>query len=228
MKTLLTSLTAILIAIILSENVYSQGSFFIHAGPSFPLSDFGDVDWNDDGGGDAGGASVGLNLGCKYIYELNNKGLGLFLGADFNLNGLKSSEKDQIKGEGEINDNIDIKYYKYINVPIIGGLNYTFKANEQVALFVDLGIGADFFKVTNMTMESANEEWEIKFHLSSRLAYKFGGGLLIQDKYIIGLNYNVLGKHDAKAEIEYNGDTLDPEDFEKKVDILTLTFGIKF
>ena len=226
MKKLMISLTVIVIAIFLSGNLYSQSSFSIHAGPSFPLSDFGDDDLDDD---DAGGAGVGLNLGGKYIYKLNEKGLGLFIGADFNLNGLKSSVKDDIEDEfDDTGVDVDITYYKYINVPITAGLNYTFKANEQVSLFADLGIGADFFKVTNMTMEADNEEIEFNFDLSTQLAYKLGGGLLIQDKYIIGLHYNGLGKHNVKGEVKYDGDTADLDDLELKVDVLTLTFGIKF
>lgn len=223
MKKLMISSTVIVFAIFLSGNLYSQSSFSIHAGPAFPQSDFGDDDIYDD---DAGGAGVGFNLGGKYIYKLNEKGLGLFFGADFSLNGLKSSVKDDI--EEEVGTDVDIKYYKFINVPIIAGLNYNFKANEQVSLFADLGIGADFFKVTNMTLEAENEKLEYNFDLSTQLAYKFGGGLLIQDKYIIGLHYNGLGKHNVKGEMKYDGDTEDLNDFELKVDVLTLTFGIKF
>ena len=226
MKQLVISLTTIVIAIFLSGSVYSQSSFSIHAGPSFPLSDFGDDDWDDP---DAGGAGVGLNLGGKYLYKLNDKGLGLYIGADFFYNGLKSSVKEDIEDEFEgLGTNIDITYQKYINVPITAGINYAFKANEQVSLFADLGIGADFLKVTNMTLEIDNEEVEMNYDLSTQLAYKFGGGLLLQDKYIIGLHYNGLGKHNVKGEITYDGDTTDLDDMELKVDLLSLTFGIKF
>jgi hypothetical protein len=225
MKELTISLTAIVIAIFLSGTVYSQSSFSIHAGPSFPLSDFGDDDSDDP---DAGGAGVGLNLGGKYLYKLNDKGLGLYIGADFNYNGLKSSIKEDIESVYEgMEADIDITYQKYINVPITAGINYTFKANEQVSLFADLGIGADFLKVTNMTIEIDNEEIEANYDLSTQLAYIFGGGLLLQEKYIIGLHYNGLGKHNVKGEIDFEGDTEDA-DSELKVDVLSLTVGIKF
>lgn len=224
MKKLIVSLTAIVITIFLAGNVYSQGGFSVHAGPAFPLSDFGDDDlFNDD---DAGGAGVGINLGGKYIYKLNDKGLGLYLDVDFILNGLKSSVKDDI--EDDMGSGMDITYMKYINVPITAGLHYAFNANEKFALFADLGIGADFLKVTKMTLEEDNEELAINYDLSTQLAYKFGVGLLISDKYLIGLHYNGLGKHDMEGEIEYDGETEDLDDFELKVDILTLTFGIAF
>lgn len=226
MKKVAISLTAILIAFLLSGSIYAQSSFSIHAGPSFPLSDFGDDDLYDD---DAGGAGVGINLGGKFLYKLNDNGLGLYLGADFIFNGLKSSVKDDIEDEfAEMGANIDIIYYKYINVPVTAGINYTYKANEQVSLFADLGIGVDFLKVTDMTLEENNEELEIMFDSSPQLAYIFGGGVLIQDKYVIGLHYNGLGKHDVMGVIQYDGEIEDLDKSELKVDILTLTIGIKF
>lgn len=222
MKKIVISLTAILIAIFLSGNIYSQSSFSIHAGPAFPLSDFGDDDIYDD---DSGLAGVGLSLGGKLLHQLNDKGIGLYLGADFNYNGLKSDAKDDI--EDEFGSDVDIKFYKFINVPVTAGLNFSYKANDQISLFGDLGIGADFLKVTNWTLEADNEELEISYKLSTQLAYKIGGGLLIDDKFIIGLHYNGLGEHKLKGEMEYDGDTEDLDDVKLKVSLLTLTLGIK-
>jgi opacity protein-like surface antigen len=226
MKKVMISLTALLIALFLTGNLYSQSNFSLHVGPSFPLSDFGDDDMDDD---DTGGAGVGISLGGKYTYKLNDNGLGLYLGADFNYNGLKSSVKDDIEDEfDDMGVDVDITYIKYVNIPITAGLNYTFKANDQVSLFGDLGIGADFFKVTNMTFEANNEEMEVNYKLSTQLAYKIGGGLMIKDKYIIGIHYNGLGEHDLKGEMKYDGDTEDLDDSKLKVSLLTFTFGIKF
>jgi len=111
--------SALAIVIMLSGNAYSQNSFSLHAGPSFPLADFGDDDLNDE---DAGCAGVGLSLGGNYVFQLNDKGLGLYLGADFDINGLKSSVKDDI--EDNLASGVDIEFYKFINVPVIAGLNY--------------------------------------------------------------------------------------------------------
>ncbi|MBK7797933.1 MAG: outer membrane beta-barrel protein [Saprospiraceae bacterium] len=226
MKKLLITLTAIVIAIFFFGKVYSQNSFSVHAGPSFPLSEFGDGDIDDD---DSGGAGVGLSLGGKYLYQLNDKGLGLYLGADFNYNGLKSDVKDDIKDDfkDQFISDVDIKFRKYINVPVTAGLNYSFKGNDKISLFVNIGIGADILKLTNMTVELDNEEVEFSYKLSTQIAYKIGGGLLINDKFIIGMHYNGLGEHNLKGEIEYNGDSQDLDDAKLKVSLLTLTFGIK-
>jgi len=227
MKKTVTHFVAILIAIFLSGNAFSQNSFSIHAGPAFPLADFGEDDVSDE---DAAGAAVGFNLGGKYLYSLNDKGLGLYLDAGFIFNGLKKSVKDDLEDalSDFIGADVDIAPYKYINIPITAGLNYTFKANEKMSLFGDLGIGFDFLKVTRMNIEVDGEEMEANYDLSTHLAFKLGGGLLIQDKYIVGLHYNGLGNHNVKGEMKYDGVTEDLEGSDLKVDILTLTFGIKF
>jgi hypothetical protein len=195
----------------------AQGYFQLHVGPSFPLSDFADDNMDND---HSGGAGIGFNLGGKYLYQINTNGLGLFIGADFNYNGLKSSVKDDLENSFGSSGNIDIKYYKYINVPLLAGLNYTVYANEQIA-------GPDFLKMTNMTVEADNEKVELNFKLSTQLGYKIGGGLLINDKYVVGLDYLGLGGHSIKGEMQYNGDTQDLDNLKQKVSLLTLTFGIK-
>src|SRR5690349_15323623 len=124
MKKSVTLSTAILIALFLSVNAYSQSSFSLHAGPAFPVGDFGDDDVNDE---DSGGAGIGINLGGKYLYSLNDKGLGLYVDVGFNFNALKKSVKDDTKEalDDYIGMDADIKFYKYINVPLTAGLSYS-------------------------------------------------------------------------------------------------------
>ena len=92
MKQKLMSLITFCILVSLNSN--AQGTFSIHAGPSFPLADFGDDDIYDD---DSGLAAVGITLGGNYLYKLNNKGLGLNIGLNFKFNGLKSRAKDDVE-----------------------------------------------------------------------------------------------------------------------------------
>ena len=95
--------------------------------------------------------------------------------------------KDDIKsvfGQG-----VDVTFYKYMNIPLTAGLHYTYKANSQVSLFGELGVGADFLKVTNMTAEANGQKVEMVFDLSTQFAYTVGGGLQFNDKYLLGLHY---------------------------------------
>lgn len=204
------------------EKTYSQGgSVSIHVGPSFPLSDFADEE--------EGGAGLGFTLGGKYTYTLNDKGLGLYMGVDLSYNPLKKSVREDI--DDALNQSgVSIEtYYKYINIPVTAGLNYTYKANDKISLFTDLGLGANFLKPTSMTLEAAGEKVDFNFKLSTQLAYKIGGGLLINDKYIVGLYYDGVGEHRVKSEVEFgDGSTEEQEDLKLKVSMLRLTIGIKF
>lgn len=226
MKRVLIALTAIAIAVFSSVNAYSQSSFFFHAGPAFPISDFGNDDVDED---DAGGANVGLNLGGKYVYPLNNNGLGLFIGADLNYNGLKGSVKDYFEDQYSYLgvDDEDITYYKYVNVPVTAGLSGTYAGNGQVSVFGEVGIGVDFLKITDMTIEVNNKDMVTNFDVSAQLAYVIGGGVWINDKVGIGLHYNNLGKHEIDGEMKYAGYTEDLESSDLKVGLVTLTLGVK-
>lgn len=223
MSKIRTFLSAIGITFLLSGSAYSQSGVSIYAGPSFPLFDF-----RDDGNEYSGAAAVGLNFGGKYVYQFNENGLGIYFATELNYNGMRN--EDNWKQEWEDNFQADIKFQKYINIPLTTGLNYTYKFNDKISFFGDLGIGADFLKVTNTTYEQESEEI-VRFtnKLSTELAYKIGGGVMLNNTFIIALHYDGLGSHDVNQEVLINGipleDTTDPE---YKVSLLTLTFGVRF
>ena len=222
MKKALFPFLAILFTLLFSVNAFSQNNFSIHAGAAFPMGEFGSDNQNDE---NAGGAAVGFNLGANYVYKLNESGLGLFVGGDFNYNGLKSGVKDDIKSA--FGPGVDVSFYKYINIPVTAGLHYTYKANSQVSLFGELGIGADFLKVTTMTAEANGQKVEMVFDLSTQFAYTLGGGLELNDKYLLGLHYYGLGDHNVGGQMKYNGDSQDINKNKIVVRMLNLTLGIK-
>jgi len=227
MKKISLYLVIFTFAIFLATNSFSQSGFSVHGGTAFPLSDYGDDDLDNEVGG---GAAIGFNLGGKYQYSLNGSGLGLYVAANLNYNGLKRSLKDDI--QKLYNDltgtNVDITFTKYLNIPITAGLFYTYKANESVSLFGELGLGVDFLKMTNMKMVANGEEINIKNKTKARMAFEFGGGLIIQDKYIIDFNYCGLGKHNLSTKMEYGGESNDLGESKLKVSLVTISFGYKF
>lgn len=199
-----------------NPNITDMDSYWsLHFGTSIPVGNFSDKD--------EGGAAVGINVGVKYLYPLNNKGLGLYAGADINYNDLKNDVKDDLKD----NYDVDVKFSKYINIPITAGLNYAYKANEDVAIFGTFGVGLDFLKVTDRTIKYSGEKLVTSFDLSTQLAYKIGGGIVIKDKYIISLYYNGLGNHSLKGEHKYNGNTEDFDADDLKIQSVSLTFGFR-
>ncbi|MFT3739077.1 MAG: hypothetical protein QM786_09985 [Breznakibacter sp.] len=216
----------VLLSVLFTERTYSQGSFSVHFGPSFPVMDFASDDTDNE---DAGGAAVGLNVGLQYIYPLSENGLGLFGGIDFNYNGLKKGYKDDIEDlyESIGLSGVDIKYYKYINVPITAGLNYTYEADDKIGVFANAGLALNFLKITDMEFKVNGQTATTEMDVASNIGFKIGGGILINKKTSISIDYLGLGKHDLDGKVKADGSSEDL-DGEIKVDIVTLTLGIKF
>jgi hypothetical protein len=221
MKKLLSTLT-VMVFTIFAFNSYSQSTISLHAGPAFATGDFGDGDFTNSN--KTSGAGVGLNVGGKFVNTLNDKGLGLFLSGELNYNGLNSDAQDFFD---KLVDGADVTYMKFINVPLMGGLNFTIPANDKVSLFGEAGLGLDILKVTDMTFSANGNDAVMSFEMSTALGFKFGGGLIIDDKYIISLHYNTLGEHKIKSSLKADGDTQDQGTMKREVTILALTIGMK-
>ena len=205
--------------------------FSIHLGPSIPISDFGSNDVNDFADGSA---AVGLNVGLEYIYPLSETGLSILGGIDFSYNGLQKEFKDDLDDMFNIfqTNDVNIKYFKYINVPITAGLNYTFQVDDEMAVFANARLALNFLKITDLEFEYDGEKEISKFDLANNLGLKIGGGFLISQKISISIDYWGLGEHDINATFIYTGPDPDIDNesdrFKVKVDILTLTLGFRF
>jgi len=223
MKKLVLSLTAFMTILLLAGNTYSQNYFSLHGGAAFPLGVFADDDMFSE---DAGGAGVGFCVGGDYTFNVY-KGLGVFLGAEFNYNGLKKSVRDEYEdGYSSYLMNPDITFYRYINIPLIIGVDYTLKANDLISFYGDLGVGLDLLKITNMTVEETNMKMTTEFDLANQFAYKAGAGILLKDRWSLGVYYNGLGKHKIKGESKLGGYSQD-FDYKQQVSLLTVALGVR-
>ena len=208
-----------------SIGVYSQGNVSIHIGPSIPVSSFASDDMNDEY---ACGAAVGINAGLQYTYQFPEICLGLFGGVDFHYCGLKNSVKDDIKEVFEDNGiDASFKFYKYINIPLTVGLNHTFQANDKIGFFVYEGLALNFLKITDMEIRASGQTATSEIELAERLGLKVGGGIILKNKTTISVDYYGLGIHKIKGEATAPGYSEDIEG-KAKVDLLTVTLGIKF
>lgn len=209
----------------LATAVHSQGNASFHFGPSFPVSDFASDDLDDE---DAGGAAVGLNVGLQYVYPLSESGLGIFGGVDLNYNALQQGVKDEYEENFEfLGIHADYKFFKYINIPVSAGLNYTYQADDKVGIFANAGVTLNFLKITDMEIEEANETITQEMEIANSMGFKIGGGILLNQKISISLDYYALGEHDVDGEMSIIGFSEDI-DFEQEVDLVTLTLGFKF
>lgn len=213
------------IFVMVFAHAQAQGKFSMHAGLAIPVMDFGSGDIEDE---DAGGAALGLNLGLQYVYPLTESGLGLFGGIDFTYNGLQKSIKDDSKELYELlGINGDITFYKYINIPISAGLNFTHQANENTAIFANAGMVFNMLKITDMVIEMGNVEATTEIDMATNLGAKLGGGIIFNNKYSVALNYLALGTHNLEGRVSFMGMFEDVEG-KGKVDMLTLTLGFHF
>ncbi len=215
-----------LFSLILTVKSYSQGNISIHVGSSLPVSDFASDDSEKE---DAAGAAVGLNVGVKYIYPITQNGLGIFGGIDFNYNGLKKSVKDDFEEPFEemgIND-LDIKYNKYLNIPITAGLDYTYQPNDNFGVFANVGLAYNLLQVTDMEIKTNGATLTMETDLATSVGFKIGAGVLINEQISVAIDYWGLGEYDTKTTIK-SDDGSDDIEGKLKVDLLTLTVGFRF
>jgi len=214
----------------ITTSSFAQGSIQVNAGLTFPVSDFAYEDL-DDRTINAGGASVGFHIGGTYSYDINDKGVGVFVSADFIYNSLKSEAKDLLEAEEaliSVNGSPDFTYYRYINIPIITGITYTYTMSETIELFGNMGIGANIFKLTNMSISDDDEEVEISYDASTGFAFMLQAGVLLHDKYSIDLRYLRLGNHTVTGEVVRNGEVDYSYDTKINVAMVAMTFGVRF
>ena len=205
----------------LSLNSYSQGTYNFNVIGALPVSDYGSDDFDDE---DSGGAGLGVGLGIQYVHPLMNNGLGVFAGVDIICNGYKKSFKQDFEDLFDVS--VDIKYSKMFNVPLSFGLNYSKATDSGLGIFANLGLTYNFFKETNQIVETDYGDITMSAKMTSAFGFKVGGGLKLNDKVSVFINYLGLGTHDQKYILEASG--LPSEDGHLKIKIDIVTIGIGF
>ena len=223
MKNLLVSLTLLSMMVLKASYLQAQDQFLIHIGAAFPVGDFASEDPNIN---TAGGANFGLNFGLKYVRQLKDA-VGFIVGTDFSINGLKPEVKDDAKAlmnqYGVQNPEID--FYKFWNIPISAGLNLKTNISDMTDLYFDACIALNFLKLTDMVVKANNQTVLSTFDWAAHVGYKFGAGLLVNDKIAISASYFSLGKHDIKGTSK-SGNHNEDIDGEIKIKFITVTLGL--
>jgi hypothetical protein len=229
-----------LVSSVFTLNAQTQSELQI--GLAMPQGDFADDDEDDAIMDGSGVASTGLFLGYKLISPLKTDGLFWTLNVGIMYNDLQSDYKDDF--EEDLEDYIDaddIRIPKYINIPLLAGLQYEKPLSDELRLFGEAGLGLNILKLTKLFVSGeysdyyygGDYEMTFSFKPSTKIGYKIGAGIVLQDKYTIALKYLNLGSHKVKyeTEIEYGGERdRDDDKFEKALSVstLNLTFGIRF
>ena len=185
--------------------------------------------------GSLGVAATGFYAGYKLLSPLNSDGLFWTLNAGIMYNDLQSDFKDD--WEEDLEDADDFNLPKYLNIPLLVGLQYEGAVADNLKLFGEAGLGVNILKLTNFSESGENYygdyEYSATFKPSAKLGFKIGAGVVIQDKFSISLNYMGLGSHKVKYEYEedYNGESESDDDkFDKALPVSTMniTLGIRF
>ncbi|MGC3978541.1 MAG: outer membrane beta-barrel protein [Paludibacteraceae bacterium] len=211
--------------------VNAQSKSELQIGLAMPQGDFADDDADDAIYSGAGVASTGFYVGYKLLSPLKVEGLFWTFNLGIMYNDLQGDFKDEL--EDKLEDADDYSLPKYLNVPALVGLQYEKSLSDGFKLYGEAGLGVNLLKLTNFSMSAEDYEYTHSFSPSIQLGYKIGAGIVLKDKYTIGLSYNGLGSHKVKykEKEESDGDS-DSENgkFDKALSVssLNITVGIRF
>ncbi len=223
---------ATIIAFVL-VNLSAKAQFSLHVGGAMPLHDFAssinkDMSIEENIHAISTSADLGINAGIKYNIPVF-LGFKLFGAVDINYNPFKKDAKNNI--EETVGSLVDIKYSKYFNAPISGGLEYAHNISNYTSVFVNAGIVFNHLKITNFKME--NKTLNIKNTLKSEIAngvgFKIGGGIWFADKLSVQIAYFDMGKHKLTKKFITEGESIITqikEEINSESNLGLFTFGI--
>lgn len=211
----LVKLFAVAIMLVLGGQAMAQTRGAMFLGASFPMKDFAEFDsFNDfalastDVDDDDAGAGIGFNAGLKWYFNVGVKGLGVMLSVDGFYNGPSEELKNAYREiensyEGQLIES-SFKYKakpQYINVPAMLGLNYMYRLNPNLAVYVEAGAGGNLRFITDMesvgkttilgveTQTTTVQDYEKAFSF----AYQAGVGIEVAKNLVIGCSFYDLG-----------------------------------
>ena len=174
-----------------------------HVGLGIPTGKFADGDETKDNplDGGKGFAAKGFTVGYKLYFPLNIENFSGVFGIEALYNGLNSDMKEFIE-----EDATDVTFMKYLNFPATIGINYSFLIKDNVKMYGEAAIGANYSMLTKL---SAEFEWnDYQYGVTEGVTYTFTpilgftyaleGGFFINNKISIGLRYNNLGSYKFK------------------------------
>ena len=195
-----------------------------------------------------GGAGVGFNIGFKAKFAIPQiEGLGFIVTTDLFWNGttneLRNWQANYVENllanqpsmpfynkytsSGNSNgykESYDVKLAipNYVNVPIMGGLNYEYDFSDEVDLWAEFGVGINIGTLTDIVLESSwrynydnsigdfngdnsyeyKTQNKIEFDTKATFAFQLGAGIKVSDKISLGFHYYSLGERELIGKYE--------------------------
>ena len=198
----------------------THGTMFL--GASFPMGDFCKVNnlsstalWGNDQQ-TFGGAGIGFNAGLKWDFGIGIPGLAVVLSVDGLYNGpsadIKQCYKDRVNLTDYLNNEVDQTTPKYINVPAMLGMRYTFYLTPQLAIYAEGAAGGNARFITDYTMKytdllSVKHTDTERYSTAFTFAYQAGLGIEVSKNLVIGCSFYDLGGAVVKGEGTYKPST---------------------
>ena len=210
----LVKLFALAAVMLLCGQSMAQTRGIVTLGASFPMGDFAKFDGFDDFALVShdeveGGAGIGFNAGFKWYFNVGVKGLGVMLSVDGLYNGpcadLKTYYRNMETNVGDPLLSGSFKYTstpKYINVPLMLGLNYIYHFNPNFGLYVEAGAGGNLRLITEMSTLAKQEVLLVEkktaitnhYDAAFSFAWQAGIGFEVAKNLVIGCSFYDLGK----------------------------------
>lgn len=201
------------------SQMFAQTDFYLNLGGSIPVGDFAEGDEHGFGlvtKSTKGGAGIGFTAGMKLKFNTGVKGLGVILTLDGIYNGHNSDVKEyfeDIEEEWLEDDDWDVtmKTPKYLNVPLMVGVNYTYNFNEKIGIYGEAGLGANFRYITKYELKEEEDYYGdtyeysevIKYDPAFTFAYQLGAGIEIINRITVGVSFYGLGNGKVKGKSEW-------------------------
>ena len=242
MKRIITRLILATLLISGGKTFAQKDGFSLHLSGVFPNGKFAEFDDNDkvcalaNGSSKTGSAGTGVGVGFKYQFPIPQvANLRFLVGAELMYNPLNGDAKDwfddeydsgkvsEYGSEGVLSYDYDneVTLPKYLNVPLMAGLNYAFKLNDKINIFGEFAAGINMRLFTNAKILQEKEgtalysdsytsyyynftttsEAIYKYDNAITFAYRFGAGVTF-DRISIGLHWYNLGSAKVKGKIE--------------------------
>lgn len=223
----LSKVFALAVMLILGGQAMAQTHGTMYLSAAFPMSDFASVNqlsstalWGGEND-NYGGAGIGFNAGLKWDFGIGVRGVSVVLSVDGIYNGPNAEMKECYKDLKETYDllssNITMTTPKYVNVPAMLGLRYTFYLNPQFGIYAEGGVGGNARFITNYTAKYTdllgvkhNEVYE--YNTAFSFAYQAGLGIEVSRNLVIGCSLYNLGAAPVKG--SYSVDNVDNVEFE--------------
>ncbi len=235
-------ITAILFCNCIVAKGQTKTEWVVSVGGSIPMGSFSSVEYDavkgitdfglivDD---TKGGAGTGFNVGIEMMYPLQVNNLKFTTSLDIHYNGLVQKAKQLMNdqctyllnlwnqeiidaGETLLSSYYAVdKYAKYINIPLIIGLNYSLPLFSDMKIFTEVGVGMNLRfisawklsgRINYMFSDYSEDTWlqvkqKLSYNTVGSFAFKFGIGCNLTSRLTLSMWYYNFGKGDVSIKV---------------------------